>query len=378
MRRLWPLLLISTSLLSGSPASAVTCDGAFHVVSHAATAGSDLRGVTALSRNDVWAVGVQLDPTGAAGASLAEHWDGASWQAMPTPGAPGGTVLNVLNAVSGVATDDVWAVGISTSKVFVDKPLVEHWDGQAWHVVQSPSPNANGVLFGTVAISPTDAWAGGSYLPASGPPKALLLRWNGTRWRVVAAPAQGVETVLAMDATGSRDVWAVGRLEAEGGYYRPLVKHWDGTAWTDTKVPQLGTEGGYLRSVVAIAPDDAWAVGIRGARNVAMHWDGKSWTVVPAAHPSPVSDFSGVAATSSSDVWAVGAYLDPSLDRIMPLAEHWNGTGWTVVHADAASGKDNRLSAVAAVGQRRFAVGNALKGRDELATIEHSCGAVPI
>jgi hypothetical protein len=373
MRRLLSLIAVATSVLIGPPAAAATCDGAFRPVEHPAAQGADLRGVTMLSRSDAWAVGVRFDSVGHA-VPLAEHWDGSAWTDSPAAAPSGGSVGTSLNDVSGTGTGDVWAVGTTTNKIFIDKTFIEHWDGQAWSIVQSPSPNANGVLNATVAISPTDAWAGGTYLPSGDAPLALLLHWNGRKWSAVSAPRLGVETVAGMSATGTDDVWAVGRIDAEGGYYRPLVKHWDGTAWTNVKVPQLGSQGGWLQDVTAIAPDDAWAVGIRGIRNVALHWDGVSWMVVKTVQPAQLSDLSGVDATGPDDVWAVGASYEEGT-AVLPLVEHWDGVSWSTVPAGVVSSSDNRLEEVAATGRLRWAVGNALKGRNDLATIQRSCGA---
>jgi hypothetical protein len=72
-----------------------------------------------------------------------------------------------------------------------------------------------------------------------------------------------------------------------------------------------------LTATTAIAPNDIWAVGFANlAPNpqqlLAEHWNGSSWSVVPTPNPAGAaggSQFHGVAAAASNDVWAVGQTL---------------------------------------------------------------------
>ena len=86
-------------------------------------------------------------------------------------------------------------------------------------------------------------------------------------------------------------------------------------------------------AVDARSPIDAWAVGSAGTATLAEHWDGTNWSVVPTpALPGPAV-LRGVAIAATSDVWAVGAYTDPNAfdhSRI-PLIEHWDGSTRTSV-----------------------------------------------
>src|SRR5437762_12464858 len=73
----------------------------------AAATGSVLRDVTVLSRNDVWAVGAWRK--GTENHSLAVHWNGMKWTAVPTPDPPTAKDVYNLAAVDGTAPGDVWA-----------------------------------------------------------------------------------------------------------------------------------------------------------------------------------------------------------------------------------------------------------------------------
>ena len=68
-----------------------------------------LRGVAAVSANDIWAVGYSSDPSTGASHTLTEHWDGTAWSVVPSPDTTTG--LNILTAVTALSTGNVVAVG---------------------------------------------------------------------------------------------------------------------------------------------------------------------------------------------------------------------------------------------------------------------------
>src|SRR5438552_1462374 len=83
-----------------------------------------------------------------------------------------------------VAGSDLWLAGDymaedrGTSVPFLDAPLIEHWNGVAWRLVQSPQPEGgSSALTDVSAISSTDAWAVG--YDSKGPP---IQHWNGSAW----------------------------------------------------------------------------------------------------------------------------------------------------------------------------------------------------
>ena len=131
-------------------------------------AGDDvnLRGVTAISPTDAWAVGSEgydSDTT-----PLVEHWDGTSWTVDSTAVMDAG----VLYSVSSSSGDDVWAVG---SPGYSQKGgFIEHFDGTSWSKVKSP--RATYPWLSVSADSPHNAWVA-AY------PKSVA-QWNGTSWKI--------------------------------------------------------------------------------------------------------------------------------------------------------------------------------------------------
>ena len=315
-----------------------------------------LAGVKALSPTDVWVVGEYnpgLPPTETGRRTLTEHWDGSSFTIVPSPNADWpGVDKSALNDVSGVSSKDVWAVGSAEDFASLKSTtLTEHWDGAAWRLVPSPNPAGDSLpngLTALAAVSSTDVWAVG----ATGfPQKSLILRWNGSVWTAVPnackVPLQGVTAIrgLTVDlwavgsattcrygavgwsvvpspqppsgeayqlqdvsGTSPSDVWAVGfRVIQQGEHvsFAPLIEHWDGRQWS----LNINIPGQSLHGVKAIAPNDAWAVGTDGARQIILHWDGSSWGQVPT--PSPGGGrLVDVEASGPADLWAAGWFSD--------------------------------------------------------------------
>ena len=72
---------------SGPPATA-QCPPGWTIPSMPTLTNTDnaFEATSALARSDVWAIGYQVEPSQVGVVmTLAEHWDGSSWTAVPTP-----------------------------------------------------------------------------------------------------------------------------------------------------------------------------------------------------------------------------------------------------------------------------------------------------
>src|SRR5205823_2852052 len=131
-------------------------------------------------------------------------------------------------------------------------------------------------------------------------------------------------------ATSPTNAWAVGSYKARVGK-RTLILHWNGTAWKRQPNPSPGSTGPYypeLRGVAATSSTNAWAVGsyYNGTAELTLveHWNGTAWKVQPSPNPGGTglnnhNFLYGVAATSATNSWAVGSVI-----------LHWNGKAWKV------------------------------------------------
>jgi hypothetical protein len=290
-----------------------------------APTGSTGQVITALQANsstDVWAVGRTTDAAGVDGI-LIEHWDGSSWSLSPTPDV--GTEGSELAGVASGGTNDVWAVGQSTS-AGVPRTLALHWDGTGWSVVPTPNVGKGRKVLTSVAEAVTDdVWAVGSSA-SSGQDEPLSLRWDGTTWSNVRVPltGDGPNDPRAVSAVSTGQVWMAGDAVNTMYGLRPLFGAWDGAAWNMDRSADP-TAGGVLVGVSGVASDDAWAVGVTGLLPFSERWDGRRWSLVPLPQPPEGGIPIAVADVAPGDAWilAYGGGTD--------LTEHWDGTAWSVV-----------------------------------------------
>jgi hypothetical protein len=88
-------------------------------------------------------------------------------------------------------------------------------------------------------------------------------------------------------------------------------------------------------AVAAFARNDVWAVGSRydgiNDRPLAEHFDGSRWTVVPVPVPGNGAAYlRGVNGPSGTDVWAAGYQLTQSGAQ-QSLIEHYDGVAWSII-----------------------------------------------
>jgi hypothetical protein len=274
--------------------------------------GGTVWGVDALDGSNVWVVGGRGDIPGR---TLVEHWDGVAWSVVPSPSPGQGSTGSSLLAVSVVATDDVWAVGLQASGDLV-LTLVEHWDGTEWSMVTSPNvPGDNtNELFGVSAVAPTDVWAVGFAEPDVGAvASTLTMHWDGLAWRIVPSPnvPELSNSLRGVSAASPAHVWAVGTSDAGLGRFKGLVERWDGSRWRIVSAPYPGSSTS-LFALTALPSDNIWVSGIDADGPVGMHRGGGTWRVVPGRTPGDLSNqFLGVSALGDRSVWAVGQWANP-------------------------------------------------------------------
>jgi hypothetical protein len=305
------------------------------VVPSPAVDGGALFGTAALANNDIWAVGRTLSQAGLL--TLAEHFDGNSWQVVPTPSPEHG---GQLRSVAAVASDDVWAVGsaLDLDPVRISAgSLIEHWDGSSWTIIDSPTSTVRDtVLSGVTAIASNDVWAVGNDPDHN---SALVEHWDGSSWSVVSSSVftgVGRLGLASVSADAGNDVWAFGLAKTGGAPFSgPAVLHFDGTSWTLSATRTQTGPGVGLGSVTALSPTNVWAVGVvfdgNGDPHAAIaHWDGSNWRDVPPPGVDGMSELAGVAAISPTDIWAVGT-IGHSSGAPQTLTEHWDGTSWSII-----------------------------------------------
>jgi hypothetical protein len=226
-----------------------------------------LYSISGVFQNDIWAVGQYIPDAGGADQPLIEHWDGTSWTIVSSPDVGSGNDSS-LESISYLLPNDIWAVGFTTNGYpnFVWTPLTEHYDGTSWHIVPSPTVNPANPwrLEGVMMFSSNNVWAVGAVYnnPPSSPVPDLIEHWDGNSWTIIQSPTVGTyDALFSISGTGSNDIWAAGYYADSSNIIHTLIKHWDGSAWNIVSSPDGASYRNDLYGIVAVASNDVWAVG---------------------------------------------------------------------------------------------------------------------
>jgi hypothetical protein len=216
--------------------------------------------------------------------------------------------------------------------------------GNGWRL--EPSFNfgpQDNVLASVSAASTRDAWAVGAYYPSATSPLATLAHhFDGKRWTAYPLPNVGTQenVLLAVSMPSPGKAWAVGYYINGKFEQKALIERFDGKTWSVVPSQNPGQKGNILYGVAAISDRDVWAVGAKQDsaglwRTLAEHWDGSSWSVVDSADPGVNGDqFYAVTARASGDVFAVGQQAGAGFPS-EALIEHWDGKAWSVLASPA-------------------------------------------
>ena len=187
-----------------------------------------------------------------------------------------------------------------------------------------------------------------------------------TGLHLVTSPTVTRSILTATTAIAANDIWSVGFANLAPNPQKLLAEHWNGSSWSVVPTPNpAGAAGGsQFHGVAAAASNDVWAVGqtyfldanVGPIQTLIEHWNGTSWSVVPSPNPNGGSSngnnvLSEIAAVSATDIWAVGYTTDPSTGLQQTLTEHWDGTSWSVTASpNAAPAGSSTLAGVTALG----------------------------
>jgi hypothetical protein len=331
-----------------------------------------LGGLVAFSATDIWGVGTASSPSysGCHGRTLRIHSSGGAFtevsEASPTP------ICASVNGAAGLAADDIWAVGSINS---ARDPHVRHWDGTRWTAGSGAPiqvPPSGGRRLRTTALNAVtvvpgsgEVWAVGKAEYSDFSRSTLAERFTNNSWKLVTSPTISGSVFNAVSPLG----WAVG--SAGGG---TLAAQWTGSAWSQKPTPNANTLNA-LKGVSGVAAADVWAVGssiksttdgVSQYRTLAEHWNGSAWTIIPTPnHGTDSNELTGVAALGARNVWAVGYRLQTvaGIPVAKTLVLHWDGNTWTEVPSPSAGTGDNLLAGAVTAGPSDvWAYGNSADG----------------
>ncbi len=159
-------------------------------------------------------------------------------------------------------------------------------------------------------------------------------------WSIVTSPnspSPSSDLLMGTTCTGAWNCWAVGGAFAQlGNNSQPhaIVDRWNGSTWSaGPDVTPPGSLASLLWNVDCVTSSDCWAVGaqeLAGQKSpvsLAEHWDGSAWSVVPT--PDIGGYLFSVTCTGTSNCWAVGTAFDANKNPLAGFILHWDGTRWS-------------------------------------------------
>ncbi|HET9592328.1 MAG TPA: fibronectin type III domain-containing protein, partial [Solirubrobacterales bacterium] len=273
----------------------------------------------------------------------AKVWDRTKWSSSPVV-SPAGAVETFLRDVSCPSAGFCMAVGEYKNTSGEIKTLAEKFNGTSWEVLSPPNrggSTASNFFNGVSCFSATSCEVVGDYFPAVGTSKANGEYWDGTQW--------SSETQLVAEETGSgpaylRDVSCfaakecvgVGFFEAANSEWKQLVGQWSGSTWSITVNPEApaGSTGAYLQDVSCSKAyycaqagfyDDG--TGIR--RPLIKSSSGGGYGIQSLAIPAgaTTTELFGVSCPTPTSCMAIGHYRVPGRST-RGIAYAYEGSGW--------------------------------------------------
>jgi hypothetical protein len=298
-RRVLPVALL---LLAGCAQPAPDAHVAAHPAALPAKHATLLNGVSCTAAGACTAVGSFYTSAAGPQRTLAEHWDGRTWQIQRTA-VPDGELAGVSCLAAGCVAvgqpAQVWTGGrwrtaggaalTSVSCVSatwcqaVGGRSAARWTGRAWQPEPVPIPAHRVATLASVScvsarfcLAVGDAQSPPRAQPStSGTDRALAELWDGTRWRMLHPADPARRTALAgVSCVSARDCLAVGASTAQ----YTLAEGWNGVRWQVERTPDVNRIGYTVLDAVSCAAHACVAVGsYNGSALVAARWDGRRW-----------------------------------------------------------------------------------------------------
>jgi len=230
----------------------------------------------------------------------------------------------------------------------------EWWGLGPYASMPQPEGGTSAVLNDVSCTSTSTCTAVGSYVKSN--TKTLAMRKTEGGWSIQTTvdPSEVASELLGVSCDSATSCTAVG---TSGG--KTFAERWNGTSWSVSTTPNpSGGELVRLEDVSCTSSSFCVAVGSYRALEfvegkpvtrrvpLAEHWNGSSWSIQSTAQPAGQKgdvQLQGVSCVSSSACTAVGRYVTATeggaASEERTLAEIWNGSSWTVQSTTNVEGK---------------------------------------
>jgi hypothetical protein len=231
------------------------------------------------------------------------------------PGPSPGARQNILYGVSAISDNDVWAVGGDQDANGLWHTLTEHWDGSTWKVVPSADAGAGGnQLFAVTAASTNSVYATGQQAGSGFPSQALLEHWDGNKWSAISTPADTSETITPYALTGNDSALSIaGDRENSITPYTTLVESGSPSKLAFPITPNSGAGEQDLFAATTAADGSTYAAGwfvdptSLNHGSLILHGVNGQWTIDPTPDPGTGDNgFAGITSVPGGGLWAVG------------------------------------------------------------------------
>jgi hypothetical protein len=167
-----------------------------------------------------------------AGIAYGYRFDGSKWHRQKLPGAPDAN--SIVGYVTASASNNIWTLTSMGSQ-----PASMRYNGSKWQIISFPAklgPTAADLGPQQIlAVSPKDVWATFSPNRTTGVGTLVLLHWNGKKWSKITGklPDASLTGAIASDGTGG--VWLAAVNAADTV---PLILHYSHGKWSTFTVPK--------------------------------------------------------------------------------------------------------------------------------------------
>jgi hypothetical protein len=279
---------------------------------------NSLLAVSMTSTGLAWAVGYYVSAKFQQ-RTLIEHFDGTVWSVVPSRSP--GDQQNILYGVAAITDSDVWAVGGEQDSDGLWHTLTEHWDGSKWSVVNAVDPGVSRNQFYAVkALARNDVYAVGQQAGAGFPNQALIEHWDGNSWSVITSPSDVSASALPLGVTVTgTSLTVVGQQETDTAPYTTYVAAGTPSNLAIQPTPNAGSGENDLFAAAIGADGSTWAVGWDIEPSTDTHNPlvlqsvNGVWSLVPSPSFPAGSDsgFSAITAIPGGGLWAVGVTATP-------------------------------------------------------------------
>ncbi len=263
------------------------------------------RGISAVSANEMWAVGLRDGAYICQATNWLLHYQEGQWQIVEIDylfDSLSSWHLDGLHSIEMVDANHGWAGG---------KGLILRYENGEWSVdLELPVNNAFDNIFYNISMSSiNEGWAWAWSRDGSAFYHYQENTW--LRWMELTFDENTV--VTGIDAINSGEAWAIGRTEDSGSRYIPRLWHYLDGNWVEVELP---IEEGAPQSIKMLSSDEGWITGGMWNRDpFILHYVDGEWVSMPL--PAQTTFFS-VDAINSDNVW-VGA---DRLYQFMP-SDNW-------------------------------------------------------